>query len=121
MKTIVIIEDNIAQLKILDFFFKKKGFHMITCESAEEGLEAIEKHKDIDMITLDINLPGMNGLQLLKKLRSDASLKHIPIIMISALKQGTNVQNALEMGANDYLPKPVSLEKLEKLVETYLK
>jgi len=120
VKTIVMIEDNIAQLKILDFFFKKTGFHAIACESAEEGFKTIKKHKDIDLITLDINLPGMNGLQLLKKLRSDTSLKHIPIIMISALKQDINIQNALEMGANDYLPKPVSFEKLEKLVETYL-
>jgi len=117
----VIIEDNITQLKMLEFFFKKQGFDAITCQSAEEGLEVIEKHRDLDLITLDINLPGMNGLQVLKKLRSDTALRDIPIVMISALKQNVNIQDALKIGANDYLSKPISLKSLEQIVETYLK
>ncbi|MBD3808421.1 MAG: response regulator, partial [Epsilonproteobacteria bacterium] len=117
MKKILIIEDNRAQLKILEMFFKQKGFKVICCENAEEGYEFLLKDNEISLVTLDINLPGMNGLHLLSKIRQDSKFDNIPIVMISALCQDSNIEKALELGANDYFVKPVSLEKLESIVK----
>lgn len=118
---ILIIEDNAGQATMLDFFFKSKGFDTIVCECAEDGFGVLENNKDISLITLDINLPGMNGLHLLAKIKENAKLKHVPIVMISALCQKNNKSKAIELGANDYFVKPISLEELEKIVDTYLK
>jgi class 3 adenylate cyclase/CheY-like chemotaxis protein len=77
-------------------------------ETAENGLEALEKIRttSFDVVFLDIMMPVMNGLELLRRLKSDEHLRYLPVIMISALEQVDGVARCIETGAEDYLPKP---------------
>jgi len=120
-KKILIIEDNPSQSKILEMFFRKKGFETIVCDNAEAGLKELEENNDFCLVTLDINLPGMNGLHLLSTIRRDPKFDNFPIVMISALCQDSNIDQAMKLGANDYLTKPVSLDKLESIIQKHIK
>lgn len=120
-KEILIVEDNRSQSKILEMFFNHRGFDTFVCENAEDGLKMLKDNHNFCLMTLDINLPGMSGLHLLSLIRKDSKFDDTPIVMISALSQDINIVKAMELGANHYLTKPVSMNKLEGIIEKYLK
>ena len=102
---ILLIEDD----KFLAGMYVKKieaekVFDVSFALSGEEGLEAIKKQKP-DLVLLDIMLPGINGFDLLKKLREDQATQELPVIMLTNLNEKEDIQKALSLGANDYLIK----------------
>ena len=106
-KTILIIEDDSDIRTIIAFNLKKESFNSIEANNGEIGLE---KARQIvpDLILIDIMLPGIQGLDVCRIIKSDNNTKNIPIILISALGQEENIVNGLEAGADDYITKPFS-------------
>jgi len=81
-RTILIVEDEIAQSQILQEFFNKKGFLTLEAENGIDGLQkSLETHPDV--IVLDVRMPKMNGIEMMKKLREDSWGKNVPIIILS--------------------------------------
>lgn len=119
MKNILIVEDNIAQAKLMNLSMKKFGYNPVVAYNVDQAKEILKNRNDFDLITLDINMPGTNGIVFLTELR-DANVT-TPIIMTSALCQECNIQKALEIGANEYIVKPFSLDKLKTTLDRYLK
>lgn len=102
---LLVVDDNDINRDMLSRRLERQGF---TVECAENGRRAIEMLKGggFDLVMLDILMPEMNGYQVLEYLKADKDLRHIPIIMISALDEIDSVVRCIEIGAEDYLPKP---------------
>lgn len=117
--SILIVDDNEMNRDVL---FRRLHRYHYNLHCATNGYEALEKLRqhDIDLILLDIMMPGMDGVEVLQKVKSDPQLHHIPVIMITALDEIKSVARCIEMGAEDYLPKPFNPEILMARVSACL-
>ncbi len=89
---------------------EKAGLHVRVARTGEEGLEAVRK--GVDLVLLDLNLPGMDGLEVCRMIRRQQTTAHVPIIIVSARADEVDRVLGLEMGADDYVVKPFSLKEL---------
>jgi DNA-binding response OmpR family regulator len=104
MATILIVEDEPELVKVLRSYLEQAGFSVLTAGRGDTGL-AIWEHKRPDLVLLDLNLPGMDGLDVAREIRHKSST---PIIMLTARVEETDQLIGLELGADDYIPKPFS-------------
>jgi signal transduction histidine kinase len=103
--TVLVVDDSESNREILARRLKGQGYSVITAENGRIAMETVRKN-DFDMVLLDVMMPEMDGFEVLKRLKSDEQFKHIPVVMISALSEMESVVRCIEMGADDYLPKP---------------
>lgn len=103
--SLLIVDDMEVNRALLGRLLKKDNFQLSFAEDGQEALEKIGVGS-FDLILLDIMMPHLDGIQVLSILKADEKLRHIPIIMITALNEMDNVVRCIEMGAEDYLPKP---------------
>jgi len=106
-KSILIIEDDRTTQNIIRHFLEKNGFAVASAGDAEEGLRQA-REKPPALILLDLMLPGMSGFQVLSRLKQDAALAPIPVVILSSLTQEDDIMKALTSGAVDYITKPLS-------------
>jgi two-component system cell cycle response regulator DivK len=118
-KLILIIEDNEKNRKLCRDVLNVKGYPTIESETAEEGLKlATERHPEL--ILMDIQLPGIDGITALKQLRADSQTAHIPVIAITASAMTHNRATMLAEGFDGYQTKPISLKDFLSEIETVL-
>ena len=103
--TVLVVEDDPTILALLEVNFEMEGFVVLTAEDGEAGF-AVAKEAKPDVIVSDVMMPKMSGLELVKALRGHNGTKRIPVVLLSAKAQGTDVRNGLESGADDYVTKP---------------
>ncbi len=102
---LLVVDDNEANRDMLSKRLSREGYSVDTASNGREALEKLE-HKAYDLILLDIVMPEMDGFAVLQKVRSNPRWKEVAVIMISALDEIRSVVRCIEMGAEDYLPKP---------------
>jgi len=117
---ILAIDDAKDILALLEFELVEKGYNVLTAENGATGL-SILKRKKIDLILLDIVMPVMSGLDVLKKMKSNKTLKDIPVIMLSSSEQSSDIVSSLDFGADDFVNKPFILEVLLARMRTSLR
>ena len=117
MENILIIDDDIQLTELLIEFLSSYKYNVIAKHVPEEGLEYLEK-KEINVIILDIMLPGMDGFQVLRKIRENLAT---PVIMLTARGEVTDRIVGLELGADDYLPKPFEPRELLARIQSILR
>jgi CheY-like chemotaxis protein len=105
--------------KLLSHRLEGEGYRVVLSATGQEALDYL-KTNPIDLILLDIMLPGMDGEHVLQILQADRALKHIPVIMISALDEQESVRRCLQMGARDYLLKPFDPHQLHQCICMHL-
>jgi len=120
MKKIQIVEDDKDIARLLKYNLEKAGFACAVAASGEEALEGLLK-RPVDLILLDIMMPGMDGLELCRVVRQDEKLKHIPIIMVTAKGEEVDRIVGLELGVDDYVVKPFSPRELVLRVKAILR
>ncbi|NLL70513.1 MAG: response regulator transcription factor [Epulopiscium sp.] len=111
-KNILIVDDEKHILELLQYNLVERGYHVIQAETGEEALEQLKKHPKVDGILLDLLLPGIDGLEVLRRIRSQDETKHIPVIMLTAKNEELDTVLGLEMGADDYIGKPFRMREL---------
>jgi len=104
MKKILFIEDESALQRTFEEALKDEGFEMISALDGETGLK-MAKEKNPDLILLDLILPKIEGMEVLKKLKEDEKTKDIPVIVLTHLEELEKVEKAMELGAKAYLVK----------------
>lgn len=102
---VLIVDDNEMNRDLLSRRLKRQGFTIVMAENGKQALDIV-RTQPFDMVLLDVMMPQMNGYQVLEALKADADLRHIPVIMISALDDLDSVVRCIELGAEDYLFKP---------------
>lgn len=116
---ILIVDDEEDVLELVRFNLSKEGYITETAGSGEEALTKV-RGKVPDLILLDLMLPGVDGLQVCKQIKSDSKTDHVPIIMITAKGEETDIVTGLELGADDYVTKPFSPKVLVARVRRIL-
>lgn len=119
-KKIVIVEDEPDILEILSYNLKREGFEVITALNGTDGLKTI-KQVDPDLALLDLMLPGMDGLEICRELKGHQSTSNIPIIMVTAKGEESDVVLGLGVGADDYIAKPFSPRELIARVKAVIR
>ena len=112
---VLLVDDDPVILKLLQVNFEMEGYSV---ETASDGVEGLEKARTLhpDIVLLDIMMPRMDGLEVTKALKADEATKQIPIILLSAKAQASDIQAGKDIGADDYLTKPFDpLELLERV------
>ncbi len=103
---LLIVDDISDNRTILTRRFQRRGFDVVEAECGLTAIELIDK-ESFDLVLLDVMMPGMDGIETLKRIRSGNSASELPVIMVTAKSESTNIVDALELGANDYVTKPV--------------
>jgi two-component system phosphate regulon response regulator PhoB len=119
-ESILIIEDDPEIQELLALAFAPEGWKLIAARSGEEGLTLL-REKAPDCILLDIMLPGMDGLRVLKKIKADPAAGKIPVIMTTAKSEDPDIIAGLELGADDYVVKPYSPKVLTARIRAALR
>ena len=117
---VLIVEDENTLIELLEYNFKKEGY---TVETATDGESALDKilFKSPDLIILDWMLPKLSGIELCRQIRNTKQIKNIPVIMLTARGEERDRLKGLEMGADDYVTKPFSINELLARAKAVLK
>ncbi len=119
MPTIVVIEDNATNLKQVNDWLQAEGYKVIGALDGRLGMEAI--HEEIpDLIICDIAMPEASGHEVLIEVRSDPLLNHIPFVFLTQLDDRESIRLSMNLGADDYLTKPVSRQEILNTVQSRL-
>jgi len=119
-ETIIAIDDEPDILELIAYNLGRQGYDVAVATSGERGLDLI-KSKSPDLILLDLMLPGLDGLELCSLLKKNPETRSIPIIMLTARSEETDIITGLEMGAEDYVLKPFSPKILIARIRTALR
>ena len=118
--TILAVDDEVHILELISFNLKAAGYHVVTALTGEEALKRCEVERP-SLVLLDIMLPGIDGLEVCRRLKGDRMTSNIPIIMLTARGDEVDKILGLELGADDYLTKPFSVRELGARVKSLLR
>ena len=119
-ETILVIEDEEDILELLKYNLTREGCKVVTAADGQKGLQAAQI-KIPDLILLDLMLPGMDGLEVCRQLKRDEKTARVPVIMVTAKGEESDVVAGLELGADDYVAKPFSVKVLVARVRAVLR
>lgn len=117
---ILLVDDDQSVLRLLESALLKNSYNVFKAVSGEEAMRLLE-NKDINIILLDVVLPGMDGLELLKTIRNHPMQKHIPVIMLTSRTSEIDNVLGLELGADDYIGKPIRYHELLARIKAVLR
>jgi diguanylate cyclase (GGDEF)-like protein len=117
--TLLIVDDIADNRAILARRLGRQGFPTVEAESGEQALELIGERR-FDLVLLDVMMPGLNGVEVLKRIRTKHAPMQLPVIMVTAKADGSDVAESLEAGANDYITKPVDFVAALARIKTQL-
>jgi len=116
---ILIVEDNPQNMRLFEMVIGIKGYTLLKAVDGEEALDvAMREHPDL--IIMDIQLPGMNGLEVTRKLRGNSAFSRIPIIAITAYAMSGDKEKAIAAGCNAYMTKPFNIHELYGMITEML-
>jgi len=117
---ILLVEDERDLLELLKYNLDREGFEVFTAETGEDGLKEVRAHAP-DLILLDLMLPSMDGLEVCRSLKGRSETAEIPVIMLTAKGEETDIVQGLELGADDYITKPFSPRILMARIKAVLR
>ncbi len=119
MSKILIVEDNVLNLKLVRTLLQLKGYVVIEAMDAETGIR-LAKQQSPNLILMDIQLPGLDGLSATRILREDAQTKDIPIVAVTSFAMEGDRQKVLDAGCTGYISKPLNTRTFAAEVGSYL-
>ena len=119
MPKILLVEDNEMNRDMLSRRLQKKGYTVVTAQDGEKGY-SLARSEAPDLILMDISLPAMDGWEVTRLLKANASTRHIPIIALTAHAMVSDREKALSIGCDDYDTKPVDFARLSEKIESLL-
>jgi len=118
-KQVLCVEDNSVNMLLVSRIVEAEGHELIKAEDGPRALDILSATVP-DIILLDINLPGIDGLELARRFKADARLAPIPLVATTAQVLVGDRERCLEAGCDDYLPKPLDIRKLREVIRHYL-
>jgi two-component system, cell cycle response regulator DivK len=119
MARVLVVEDNPANMTLATFLLQSAGHSVLSAKDAESGL-ALARVEQPDLVLMDIQLPGMDGLQATALLKSDPSTRSIPVIALTALAMKGDEQRILAAGCDAYIAKPLAYKEFLATISTLL-
>jgi len=119
-QTVLIIEDEPSLQEILTYNLESRGYQVLVFDDGTAGLAGVRKHVP-DIVLLDIMLPGMDGFEVCRHIRSDPLIKHLPVLMMTARGEEIDQLVGFQMGADDYVTKPFKMRILLERIKSLLR
>jgi two-component system cell cycle response regulator DivK len=121
MKTgrILVVEDNPKNLKLVRDVLQFSGFEVIEATSGEDGVR-LAKESEPDLILMDLQLPGIDGIEALRQIRAINTARQVPVVAVTAFAMNEDRERAFESGFNGYVEKPISVRSLPQQVRDFL-
>lgn len=120
LKKIAVIEDEVDILEVIKYNLEREGYRVITATDGKDGLRKIIDEAP-DLVLLDLMLPGIDGVDLCRRIKTDSVTREIPVIMVTAKGEESDIVLGLGVGADDYIPKPFSPKELVARVKAVLR
>jgi len=118
-KKIMVVDDEPYIARVIKFKLEQEGYTVISANDGQSGLQKIKEEKP-DMVLLDVMMPGLSGYEVCQKIKQDAELAGIPVVILTAKGQERDREQGLTMGASDYITKPFSPNRLLELVKNMI-
>jgi signal transduction histidine kinase/CheY-like chemotaxis protein/CHASE3 domain sensor protein len=119
-KKVLIVDDDMRNVFALSSVLEDKGISIVVARNGRDGLEKLNQNQDVNLVLMDIMMPEMDGYTAMREIRKVEKFKKLPIIAITAKAMREDRDKCIEAGANDYLTKPVDIEKLVSLLRVWL-
>jgi len=119
-KKILLVDDDMRNLFALSKILKERGIEIIKAENGKNALEMLELHPEIDLVLMDIMMPEMDGYEAMKQIRAQVRFAKLPVIALTAKAMKDDKQKCIDAGANDYITKPIDVERLLSLMRVWL-
>lgn len=119
-ETILIVDDEEDIIELIKYNLKSEGYSILTAVTGEQAIK-IAKQSRPDLMVLDLMLPGIDGLEVTKYLKNNEQTKDMPIVMLTAKGEESDIVTGLELGANDYISKPFSPRELQARIRAILR
>ena len=119
-KKILLVDDDMRNVFALSKILQERGIEIFKAENGKIALEMLDTNPDIDMVLMDIMMPEMDGYEAMKRIRSQAKFKKMPVIALTAKAMKDDKQKCIDAGANDYISKPIDVERLLSLMRVWL-
>ena len=103
---VLVVDDILANVKLLEARLSAEYFEVLTAYNGRDALEICERER-VDVVLLDVMMPGMDGFEVCRRIKASAKTQHVPVIMVTALDQPSDKVQGLDAGADDFLTKPV--------------
>ena len=113
---ILIVDDNDDHCVLLERYLNRIGFHNI--QIARRGFEALAMKDKVDLMLLDVEMPDISGVEVLKQLKNEITTRHLSVLMITAIDTLENIIECIKLGAEDFLPKPFFAELLRVRIDS---
>jgi two-component system cell cycle response regulator DivK len=121
LKKILLVDDDSRNIFALNAVLKARGYQCETASTANEGIEKLRTDPAIGMVLMDMMMPEMDGYEAIARIRGNSDTAEMPIIAVTAQAMTGDKERCLKAGANGYVSKPVDVDLLSGLLETYLK
>ena len=119
-KKILLVDDDMRNVFALSKILEDRGMGIIKAENGKVALKMLDIHPDIDMVLMDIMMPEMDGYEAMKRIRSQAKFQKMPVIALTAKAMKDDKQKCIDAGANDYIAKPIDVERMLSLMRVWL-
>ncbi|MFV8353967.1 response regulator [Flavobacterium sp. XS2P14] len=119
-KKILLVDDDMRNIFALSKILQEREIVVIKSENGKNALEMLEQHPDIDLVLMDIMMPEMDGYEAMKRIRSQIKFKRLPVIALTAKAMKDDKQKCIDAGANDYITKPIDVDRLLSLMRVWL-
>jgi CheY-like chemotaxis protein len=119
VKSILIVEDNLGNLELLKDIFEPRGYNTIGVVNGQDALNIISDNPP-DLVIMDIQLPGMDGYTVTKKIKQNPKTNKIPVIAITAYALREDREKALNAGCDEYMSKPIDTREIVTMVEKFI-
>jgi CheY-like chemotaxis protein len=117
---VLIVDDDMRNAFALNKYLKSKGMNVNIANSGIKALDVLNSGDIPDIILMDIMMPEMDGFETMRRIRAVDNLKHIPILALTAKAMESDREECLKSGANDYVSKPIDIQKLLSLLRIWL-
>jgi signal transduction histidine kinase/CheY-like chemotaxis protein len=120
-KKILVVDDDMRNTFVLVEILEGKGAKVLTAANGEEALQVLAENKDTNLVLMDIMMPVMDGYEAIEKIRADKELENLPVIAVTAKAMNQDKEKCFEVGANDFLTKPLNLDTFVGVVQAWIK
>lgn len=120
MRTVMLVDDSTTLLSSMKSLLEKSGFDVMTSERGEDALNLARQNAKPDLVITDLNMPGMDGIELVRELRSMKDYRFVPILLLTTESQNAKRQEARAAGATGWLVKPVKYDDLMEVLNKLL-
>jgi len=116
---VLVVEDNEMNMQLFEYLLEESGFVILKATSGEDALKMVDEEVP-DLILMDIHLPGMDGLSVVRELKSDARLQNIPILALTAHAMRGDKDRFLQAGCDGYISKPIDIKTFIPSIQKYI-